>query len=619
MTSKHLILGTNEDFIDHEMGADLRSQHLHVIGATGAGKSRFLLSLILQDIKSHHGMCLIDPHGELVDHVEDWLAQNEHIARRRKIRVLRLRDREWSFGFNPLGATDVERIEATVDQAVAGMASVMGGEDLTQTPLLRYTLNAVCVALAYAGLTLNEAPYLLKPDYIEERLAITATIKNPTYAKVWEGLNLLAEKQPKLYIEQFQAAERRFVPFIANKFVRSILGQSARTIDLRHSMDTGEILLVDLSREGGFVPQESAQIIGRLLVNNLVARAYERPPRTARPFNLYIDEVQQFLSGDVPEILSQCRKFGLHLTIAHQYLQQLREAGDLVYHGVMGTARNKVCFALDNPEDAEIMQRRIFVGHYDFERAKTSLIKPTVVGHEIIRLMSDSMGQSDSKTDSTSETHSTSHAEGIGYSEGLSSGTASGQTSSEGVTTGLIDGEEMDVTRHSAVSAESSAKMSGESFASSHSTASGQSQGTGSSLGHTEGKSNTWGSSEALRPIYKDLPTAVFSLEEQRHAFTDMVISLPSRSAFAVLAGEGMVKIETLDVPDLIVSNARKTRVLGGLISGSGIHKPMKEVHQEIRQRFQAFMLASRHAEPEPIEEFDPLGSMVDDDEPPEL
>ena len=150
----------------------------------------------------------MDPHGELVEHILDWLGKNERIAERRKIHLLDLKDRSWSFGFNPLGTDDVERIEATVDQAVSAMASVMGGEDLTQTPLLRLSLNAVCVALAYAGLTLNEAPYLLKPNYPEERLAITSTILNPTYAQVWQGLNQMAEKQPKLYVEQFQAAER---------------------------------------------------------------------------------------------------------------------------------------------------------------------------------------------------------------------------------------------------------------------------------------------------------------------------------------------------------------------------------------------------------------------------
>lgn len=616
MSGKPVALGTNEHFVEHPMDAALRSQHLHVLGATGTGKSRFLLSLIIQDIKNRHGLCLVDPHGELVDHVTDWLAKNEHIASRRKIRILRLRDREWSFGFNPIGAADPDRIEATVDQAVNGMASIMGGEDLSQTPLLRLSLNSVCIALAYSGLTLNEAPYLLKPDFIEERLAITAKVKNPTYAKVWEGLNALAEKNPKLYVEQFQAAERRFVPFIANRFVRSILGQSERTIDLRQSMDDGEILLVDLSQEGGYVPAESAQIIGRLLVNNLVARAYERPPRTCKPFNLYIDEVQQFLSGDVPEILSQCRKFGLHLIIAHQYLQQLREAGELVYHGVMGTARNKVCFALDNPEDAEIMQRRIFVGQYDFERAKKSLIKPTVVGHEIIKLFNESQGENQSRTDSQSQTKTASQAEGAGFTEGFSSGTSTGTSASAGVTTSLLDGEELDVTRHSSVTAETTAKVSGESSASSNSYATGTSEGVGSSTGQTDGTSSSRGYSETLRPIFKDMPTAVYSLEEQRHIFTDMVISLPKRTAFAVLAGEGMAKIETLDVPDLIVSDRRKSRVLDGLIEGSGIHKPSSAVHTEITDRFERFMIASRQVDQGPDEPFDPLQDFGDDDLP---
>jgi len=601
------------------MAQALRSEHLHVLGATGTGKSRFLLSLILQDIQNRHGLCLIDPHGELVDHVIDWLSRNEEIAKRRKIRILRLRDKDWSFGFNPIGTDDPDRIEAVVDQAVNGMASVMGGEDLSQTPLLRLSLNSVCIALAYAGLTLNEAHYLLKPDFIEERLAITATIRNPTYAQVWEGLNILAEKQPKLYHEQFQAAERRFVPFIANRFVRSILGQSEHTIDLKKSMDDGEILLVDLSREGGYVPEESAQLIGRLLVNNLVARAYERKPRTCRPFSLFIDEVQNYLSGDVPEILSQCRKFGLHLTIAHQYLEQLRQAGDIVFHGVMGTARNKVCFALDNPEDAEIMQRRIFVGQYDFERPKQSLIKPTVIGTELIRLHNEAYGRNETRSESNSTTQSSSTADGWGYSDGSSSGSASGSVSSTGLSIGMVDGEELEVSRHSSATAESAAQMSGYSQSNSQSFATGQTDGRSEATGYTDGTSETWGSSEALEPIYADLPTAVYSLEEQRHIFTEMVISLPKRTAFAVLAGEGMAKIETLDVPDLIVSDRRKSRVLDGLNEGSGIHKTASAVHAEITDRFERFMIASRQVEEKWAVAFDPMGDFGDDDELPKL
>lgn len=707
-----LVIGTNEYALDHEMPDKLRSQHLHVLGATGTGKSRFLLSLILQDIKNRTGLCLIDPHGELVGHVVDWLAKNEHIAKRRKIRVLDLKDQSQAFGFNPLKASSEDHISATVDQAANALASVMGGTDLAQAPLLRMTLNAVCTALSYAGLTLNEAPYLLSPNYPEERRAITASITNPTYAQVWENYNFQADKQPKLYLEQFQPAERRFIPFIANQFVRSILGQNENVLDLRRSMDEGEILLVDLSRTGGLVPSESTQIIGRLLVNSLVAKAYERPPGKSRAFNLYIDEVQNFLSGDVPEILSQCRKFGLHLTIANQYLQQLREAGELIYHGVMGTARNKVCFALDNPEDAEIMSRRIFSGHYDFEKAKTSMNKPVVVGHEIVELKtrtaarseaitkgiasaeamsymesqgyteSQSSSQSQSQSHSIGTSHSVSYGEHQSQSQGQSTMNSSGVShmSNEGVThsdsmgehsgagmsmnsgsgftidqngnpvmTGgnlgmgenMTSGQSMNSgVSHSANHGTAHHNSSGygtnssqshgtsrsvtdsineshtSSFGSSetqgHSESFGTSKGSTSTTGHSEGvmqgTTATEGVSQALKPILEERPSALYSLEELKHQFADEIIGLPNRSAYAVLAGKGMAKITTLDVPDLIVSGKRRERIHGELKIASGVHKPPEAVHVEITERFRVFMESS--AQKEEGIAFDPMNPM---------
>ncbi|MDB4020160.1 hypothetical protein N9491_06060 [Planktomarina temperata] len=77
--------------------------------------------------------------------------------------------------------------------------------------------------------------------------------------------------------------------------------------------------------------------------------------------------------------------------------------------------------------------------------------------------------------------------------------------------------------------------------------------------------------------------------------------------------------IETLDVPDLIVSDRRKSRVLDGLISTSGIHKPSRDVHTEITTRFERFMIASRQVEEEPVVAFDPMGDFGGDDELPEL
>ena len=419
--------------------------------------------------------------------------------------------------------------------------------------------------------------------------------------------------------KQFQAAERRFVPFIANRFVRSILGQSANTLDLKSSMDEGEILLVDLSREGGLVPPESSKIIGRLIVNNLVARAYERPPRTCRPFNLYIDEVQNYLSGDVPEILSQCRKFGLHLTIAHQYLQQLREAGELTYHGVMGTARNKVVFALDNPEDAEIMQRRILVGQYDFERPKESLIKPTVVGHEIVRLWSEGISENASTTATKGQNTTSSIAEAQGFSEGVSQGTSTGSGTNTGDAITIVSGEALDVSQQSTSISNMVNDMSGSSLSSSSSRARGQSEGQSSSTGQTKGQGTNRGYSESLRPIFQHLPTAVYSLEEQKHIFTDAVISLPKRTAFAVIPSIGFAKIKTLDVPDLFVAAGRKQRLLHELKASSAIHKLAPDIQLEIQSRFNEFMTQSRQGQSTPeAPPFDPLAPLDEEfEEPP--
>ncbi len=708
---KPIIVGEDQSYLDCEMTDEQRSQHTHVIGATNTGKSRFLLSMIQQDIRAGKGVCVIDPHDELIDHLRDWLAKNETITKRRKVRILDLNDQDMSFGFNPLAVTDERQISATVDQAVNAMASVMGGEDLTQTPLLRMTLHAICIALASARLTLEEAQYLVNPNCPRERLAITATIKNPTWKRVWDNFNDMAANQPKMYMEYFQAAERRFIPFIADENVRSILGQNKQTLDLRKSMDDGEILLVSVSRVGGFVPAESSQIIARLLVNNLVAKSYTRPPRTSRHFNLYIDEAQTFLSGDIPEILSQCRKFGLHLTLAHQFLGQLKEAGDLIYSGIMGTARNKVVFSLDDPEDADIMSRRIFAGLTQYELPKKSMIKPTVVGHEIITLQSRSIGQSQGKSHSEAqaEAHTHSHATSVTESESQSatlsktqgtahsvtdtqsdsvstshsqsagsnanSGSNSNQSSANNASIGLAAGSSKSAgdnfgmtmadsgamssstgnTGGTAASLTSSTAMGQSAIASSgansssgvnaseisggstgsttgrsvgtvqsssetqslgttHGTSYGEIIGegvttsTGTSTGISEGTSQSEGYSQALRPIFRDLPTALYSLEEQKNMFSDKVMTLPNRNAFVVIAGEGMTQITTLDVPDIQVSKLKKERITATLKNNSDIHRPRADVTDEINQRMKTFVQESEDSVVPVIDPMNPDG-----------
>ena len=558
----------------------IRSEHMHVVGATGSGKSRFLLSLIQQDILEGRGVCLIDPHGELYDHIVAWLSNREGLFEDRTIRLINPSDTDWSFGFNPLNVADPLSLPTVVDSAATGLSHVMGGENIRETPLLNETIRAICYALASANLTLAESPFLYSCVHARERQHILDQIKNPVAKTDWLSYQ---QYRPSEYDEFFRPAARRIRPFIQNDLMRRIFGQTKNTIDFKSSMDNREILLFNLSRVGGRLTAEDQQVLGRLIINNLVARAYERDPHSASPFYLYIDEVQNFLSGDVPEILSQMRKYGLHLIMAHQYLQQLREAGDLVFHGVMGTANNKVVFKLGNPEDAAIMAERIFAGKFNYTIPKD--YKPNVVGHRIKRLRSDSKQGSETLTESLTETSVVSRSHATGFSEGFSKGENSG----EGANLSLIMEDEnltgdvlTAIDGSSSFSAENWSQSSGSSYANGNSQSHGKN--SSQSTASTSGSGVTF--AETLEPIIKREPGSYVSLEEQKQTFQDLIIKLPNRSAFAVISNQkDSVAFTTQTVDDEYFSPTFLNQLLLKQYDASATHSVATTVDEEIQQR----------------------------------
>ena len=378
-------------------------------------------------------------------------------------------------------------------------------------------------------------------------------------------------------------AARRIRPFIQNDLMRRIFGQSEGTLDLKTSMDGSEILLFNLSRVGGKLTSEDQQVLGRLLINNLVARAYERDPITATPFYLYVDEVHNFLSGDVPEILSQLRKYGLHLIMAHQYLEQLRDAGDLIYHGVMGTANNKIVFKLNNPEDASIMADRVFAGHYKYTMAKD--YKPVVVGHRIRKMRGHAKQDGETSTQSFTNTSVYSSSRAFGSSEGKSEGFSSG----EGVGLSLVMPEESAesdamraISSESSFSGDSWASMSGTSFANGQS----QSEGENSSESIAQTSSRSESISEALEPIIQREAGSYYSLEEQKQIFQDLIIKLPNRHAFAVISNhQKSIPFKTQTVEDEIYSKTHLLNLKGKLYSDSIVHNTSQAVDLSIKLR----------------------------------
>jgi hypothetical protein len=125
-----------------------------------------------------------------------------------------------------------------------------------------------------------------------------------------------------------------------------------------------------------------AGLLGGLLVTSLGLAAYSRadlPESERRPFYIYVDEFQNFTTLAIANMLSELRKFGVGMVLAHQYLHQLEPD---IRHAVLGNAGTIISFRL-GPEDAASVAR-------EFEPVFSHLDLMNLPNHDIyLKLMID--------------------------------------------------------------------------------------------------------------------------------------------------------------------------------------------------------------------------------------
>lgn len=140
-----------------------RDKHLYVCGGTGTGKSKFLESLIRQDIianrKSKCGMLVLDPHGNLYDSLVRWLAKRGFD---RPIVPIDLRQDDWVVSYNLLRQRKKADPAVLVSNLIDAMAYVWGETGTDQTPRFARWAGNVIRALYEKKLTLIEAAHLVE-------------------------------------------------------------------------------------------------------------------------------------------------------------------------------------------------------------------------------------------------------------------------------------------------------------------------------------------------------------------------------------------------------------------------------------------------------------------------
>jgi hypothetical protein len=309
-----------------------RLRHMYIIGKTGTGKSEFLKSMILQDIKAGKGLCFIDPHGDAVEQLLEMIPPE----RAEDVIYFNPGDTERPMGMNLLEA-ETEDQKHFVATSVINMMYKLFDPYKTGIvgPRFEHAVrNAILTILVEPGTTFVELMRVLTDSrYMQELLP---KVTDPIIRRYWT--DQIAQTSDFHKSEVLDYITSKFGRFVTNRMIRNIIGQSESSFDFRKVMDEGKILFINLSK--GQIGEENSSFLGLVLVPRILMAAMSRtdiPEDQRRDFNLYVDEFQNFATPDFAVILSEARKYHLALTVANQFIGQIEEEVKNAIFGNVGT------------------------------------------------------------------------------------------------------------------------------------------------------------------------------------------------------------------------------------------------------------------------------------------
>jgi hypothetical protein len=363
---KPLTLGDGAGGGPIRLDGEDRRAHMHVIGSSGSGKSKFLEWMMRQDLREGEGFCLIDPHGTLYHDVLQFCAYK---VLRRDIVLLNLSEPSNVIAFNPFKRSDQGDISVQVDRRIAATMHAWGVENTDETPTLERTLRLIYTALIEQNLPFQHAQYLIDFNSHAIRAAILKEIISPLVRREWDELQLL---KPKDFRSEVLSAKNRLFRLLTSKTLALFLNAAGETLNLADIIEQGKVLLVNLA-PSDHLSAENARVFGALLVNEFFEVARRRIPpyrQELKPYFLYLDEFQTFISLDITKMLDQVRKYGLFTILAHQRFGQLDQ--DLC-DAVLTNCWIKAVFGGLPVESARLMAQELFIGDLDPQKVKVAI------------------------------------------------------------------------------------------------------------------------------------------------------------------------------------------------------------------------------------------------------
>ena len=323
---------------------DDRRRHMYVIGKTGTGKSTLLANMAINDLKRNEGMCVIDPHGDLVETLLNYIPSH----RINDVVYFNPADGDRTVKINLFEGENVEHRELIASGIISVFQKLYG---YSWGPRLEYILrNSLLTLLKVPQAKLSDILKLLTDE--KYRAKTIENLDDPILKSFWEDeFNKLHQRERT---QQIASILNKVGQFVSSPLVRNVVNTSVSSFSIEDVMNKGKILLANVSQ--GKLGEDNATLLGAMLITKIQLAAMGRvniSEEERRDFYLYVDEFQNFATDSFIKILSEARKYKLDLILANQYIAQIPEE---VQKAIFGNCGNIASFVM-GADDAGVFEK----------------------------------------------------------------------------------------------------------------------------------------------------------------------------------------------------------------------------------------------------------------------
>ncbi len=330
-----------------------RDRHIYIIGGTGNGKTTMLQYAIAQDMKQGKGVAIIDPHGDMAE----TLLRHVPPERVEDVVYFNPDDLDHPFAMNLLELTpglegnELLREKDLITESVVSVFRKIFSDDDSGGHRIEYVLrNAIHTALTVEGATLFTVLKLLQNATY--RRSVVNKLEDEDLKDFWK--NELGKAGEMQKVKMSAGITAKIGRFNVNAAARAILGQEKSTIDFEDILNSGKILICNLSK--GLIGEDVSELFGITILAKLQLASLRRARIVSaerRPFYLYVDEFQNFATPSFVQMLSEARKYKLFMVMAEQSTSQQKD--QQMVSIILANVGTVICFRTGNPNDERLL------------------------------------------------------------------------------------------------------------------------------------------------------------------------------------------------------------------------------------------------------------------------